>query len=171
MKTKQLLIVMVTLIAFASFTAYAEAYNSDEIGSVHATAKVDGDTTFSIDQTDIGFSDPTADSFATNRVLITYTSNYNPWKIAISTNNTQVLNYDDKGTTTKADDTGRYAKGGLAASNGLNVVACKWVCQDDATDAPSIANINSGGKDDTGYNFIKDVRDEDDPLPRVAKLG
>lgn len=125
---------------------------TDRTVSVTATASVAGATSMSISPTSAVYSTTTADAFATvptgGKITITYASNYNPWKMAISTNNTQVPN---AGSTD-----GRYAKGGLATTNGKNVVACKWVAQAPATAAPAVPTAAT-------YNFVKDKRDQDDP--------
>lgn len=165
------ILALAMVLAFGVVNAQAVV---DKTASVSASATVGPVTSMSITAPDpaaISYSTVDADSFQDEgKVVIAYSSNYDPWKIAIYTNNLTVL--------MRTADEGRYAKGGLANVDdpatpevevaGKNVVACKWVCQDDATPAPAIANINVGGPEDTGYNFIKDKRDEDDPADNTG---
>ena len=78
------------------------------------------------------------------RMLIYYKSNHNPWLLHIYTNNTNVPMYDPGPPAT-----GRYAKGGLARTDGSAVVPMKWISQSTTRYKPSIYSI-------PGYNFIKD---------------
>ena len=138
----------------------------DKTVSVSATASISGVTTLGISPASIVFGNTATDAYPTTpadqKVTITYSSNYSPWKIAIYTNNTQVPDY---GVDVDGDGNqdGRYAKGGLATADGKAVAACKWVAKGPGNAPPAASTINQGGKEDTGYNFIKDKRDEDDP--------
>jgi len=155
---------VVTLIAFNT-----NAFAVDKTVSVSATATIGGVTSMGISPTSIVYGTTNADAYPTTpadqKVVITYSSNYDPWKIAIYTNNVDVPN--------KTGDTtgfGRYSKGGLASipedhdGNGgtpdisTKVVACKWFAKDPAsgTSVPAATALGA-------YNFIKDKRDEDDP--------
>jgi hypothetical protein len=146
---KKLTVIMTVMVMAAFFATCAfAAVTVDKTASVSASASIGGTTSLSALPNSISFTTTNADAFADNKITLTYVSNYNPWKIAIYTNNTQVPNY--------GQTNGRYAKGGLATTTGLNVVACKWVAKDPASTAPAIGTIGS-------YNFIKDKRDEDDP--------
>ena len=150
-------ILSVAVLALVFFAASAYAVTVDKTVSVTAGGTITGSTALSVSPASIAFGTTSADSFPTNpsnaKVVITYSSNYNPWQIRVYTNNTQVPN--------KAGDTtgyGRYAKGGLATADGKAVVSCKWVAKTGTnTTVPAVptgANL---------YNFIKDIRDEDDP--------
>lgn len=152
MKKYVIIIALGGLVAVLALGVTAEAAPTiDETASVSATATIAGTTSLSISPASIVFGTTNVNAFPTTpadgKVTITYTSNYNPWKIAIYTDNTQV--------PMKADG-GRYQKAGLATADGANVVACKWVAKDPASPAPDISTIG-------GYNFVKDKRDEDDP--------
>jgi hypothetical protein len=144
--------VIIAMFAFAVIFSAANAFAADQTASVTATAKITAATSLSVAPSAITFATTSADSFASSPITVTYSSNYNPWKLAIYTDNTQVPAF---GSTN-----GRYAKNGLATTDGLNVIPLKWVAQAPATEAPSIANI-------AAYNYVKDKRDEDD-LSTVA---
>lgn len=129
--------------------ANAAVPGSDVTAGLSASATVGAVTTLSILPTSITYTTVDANTFPTaGGVTVTYASNYDPWKIAIYTDNTGVPDY--------GLPNGRYAKGGLAKSDGSSVVPMKWICQDDATAAPAIGTIG-------GYNYVKDLNDEDDP--------
>lgn len=150
MKKYGILIATSALAMVLAFGVNAHAIPPDDTVwvSASATVKEAADIT-SIAPDTISYTTVNANSFPDEgKVVITYTSNYDPWKLRIYTNNTQVP---------MQAAGGKYQKGGLATADGKNVAACKWVCQDDATAAPNIATIGS-------YNFIKDLRDEDDPV-------
>ena len=54
--------------------------------------------------------------------------------------------------------TGKIAKGGLATASGNAVVPCKWVAKvGTSTTIPTLATYLSGS------NYVKDLRDQDDP--------
>ena len=155
---KEILIAILAMFAVLALGINAQASVEDVSKFVTATGTVGSVTTMDLDQSSIDFGTATGDTFpvtpANKKIVITYSSNHDPWRIAIHTYNTNVKNFADGG---------RYAKGGLATADGEHVVACKWVCQDNATAVPNIADINVGGEEDTGYNFVKDTRDENDP--------
>ena len=169
MKNRILKATLAILMVIA-FGANASAVTVDKTASVSATADIGGVTTMSILPTSIVYGTTSVDAYPTDptdqKVVITYTSNYDPWKIAISTNN---LSVPTKGG---GDPTGvgRYAKGGLASTPvdhddntgtpdvSLLVIAGKWFAKDPAsgTTLPLATALGA-------YNFIKDKRDEDDP--------
>ena len=160
MKKLRALISMALVMVF-SLTQLTYAATIDQTQSVIASATIIGTTSLSLDVATLTYGATGADAFptipGTGRVVVTYSSNHTAWKLMTYTDNTVVANYSDNGTPADpSDDTGRYAKGGLATTTGSAVVACKWICQDDATAAPAIGSIGS-------YNFVKDLRDEDDP--------
>lgn len=162
MKKISFLITILAFVAVLAMTASANAAVVDKTASVSASGIVVGVTSLSVTSgSTLTYATTTADAYPTaptsKKVVLNYTSNYNPWKIAIYTNNTQVPNY---GVDTTGDGVadGRYAKGGLATSNGLNTVPCKWVAKiGTSTTVPSVPAYGT-------YNFVKDWRDEDDPL-------
>ena len=165
MKTLRALMSIALIVMFGvTQVAYAV---TDSVVSVIASATITGSTSLSLDVSTLTYGNTSADAFptvpATGKVEITYSSNYSAWKLMTYTDNTVVANYSDNGTPTDpTDDTGRYAKGGLATATGSAVVACKWICQDNATAAPAIGTIGA-------YNFIKDLRDEDDPATALPQ--
>ena len=130
----------------------------DKTVLVTANATIGPVTSMSITPATITYATVDADAYPTTpadqKVTITYGSNYNPWKIAVYTNNTQVPDY-----SAGPPIVGKYAKGGLATADGLYVVPCKWFAKNPAssTTAPLATALGA-------YNFVKDKRDEDDPL-------
>jgi hypothetical protein len=155
MKTLGIILTAIILAAVCSVNAHAVPV-TDKTVSISATGSITGTTALSIVPTSIVYGNTAADAYpntpANNKVVITYASNYNPWKMMVYTNNTQVpLKADASGN-------GRYAKGGLATADGKSVVPCKWVAKI-GTNAvvptmPTAASL---------HNFVKDKRDEDDP--------
>jgi hypothetical protein len=154
-KMKKTYVMLAVLVLAAAFFCLSAEAAADKTVSVTASGTVVGSTSLSVLPVTATFN-TAADGFPTEpmadkKIVITYTSNYNPWKIMAYTNNTQVENYD---AVTK---TGRYAKGGLATADGKSVVPCKWVAKAGSnTVVPSVPAWNT-------YNFVKDKRDEDDP--------
>ena len=160
-KVKKISIALsVVFLAIVFCYASAEAV-VDRTVSISATGTVAAATSMSITApvppAGLTFGTTSADAFPTapadNKIVISYSSNYNPWKIMVYTNNTQIPN--------KVGDTtgyGRYAKGGLATTDGRGVVPCKWVAKigTNAT-APTLPTPTSL------HNYIKDKRDENDP--------
>lgn len=145
---RKIMITMVVLVTVVLIAASAYAEVIDDTSSVTATAIIGGSADISaLTPANIAFGTTGVDAFPTTpadqKVTISYTSNYNPWKIRIYTDN-QI-----------PAEAGRYSYGGL--KSGTNVVPCKWIAQATATAAPAIASIG-------GYNFIKDLGDLDDPL-------
>ena len=138
------------------FAVTANAATIDKTVSVTATASITGATALSADATAFTYGTTSADAFPTvptsKRVVLTYASNYNPWKIDVYTNNTQI--------PLQAATNGMYAKGGLVAGSGpYSVVPLKWVAKAPLSAAPVASAINF----QTSYNYVKDKRDEDDP--------
>lgn len=136
------------------FCVNAEAA-PDKTSSVSASVTITGTTSMSVAPGSIAFGSFSTDAFPTTpadgKIVITYNTNYSPWKINVYTNNTQVPNYNP------ADGTGRYAKGGLATADGVNVIPCKWVAKEGSnTTVPAVPSFTSL------HNFIKDIRDQDD---------
>jgi len=163
-KMKKCTLVMLIIVAAALCFAVTAKAATDNTVSVTASAAITGSTTLTADATAFAYGNPTAtppvppsgDVFpttpASKRVVLTSASNYNPWKIDIYTNNTQI--------PLQAEANGMYAKGGLVAGSGpYNVVPLKWVAKNPSSTAPTAASINF----QTTYNFVKDKRDEDDP--------
>ena len=150
-------VLLIMAIIAVTFCVTVEAATSvDKTTSVSASVTINGTTSLSVSPSSIAFATVSADAFPTTpadgKIVLTYNSNYSPWKIAVYTNNTQVPVYN------AAAKTGRYAKGGLATSDGNNVIPCKWVAKIGSnTTAPAVPSFTSA------YNFIKDKRDEDDP--------
>lgn len=134
----------------------AQAATTDKTVSVTASATIEGTTSLSADAAAFTYGTTNADAFptvpASKRVVLTYSSNYNPWKMDIYTNNAQI--------PLKAATNGMYAKGGFVAGSGpYSVVPLKWVSKNPASAAPVASAIDF----QTAYNFVKDIRDEDDP--------
>lgn len=157
---KYILVLSVLAIAIALFAVTAQAAVTDKTVSVTATASIAGSTSLSADVPSLTYGTTNADAFPTapvsKRVVLTYSSNYNPWKIDVYTDNTQI-------PLKSADATnGMYAKGGLVTGTGPSyvVLPLKWVAKAPASAAPVASAINF----QTAYNFVKDKRDEDDPL-------
>jgi len=154
MKTYGKLVALIVAVLVVGMGAYAEAA-TDKTVSVSMTASIAGVTSMSVSPSTMAFASTGADAFATTptggKIVITYASNYNPWKIDIYTNNTQVPKMSVDPVN------GKYSKGGLATASGKSVVACKWVAKNPASAAPAIGTIG-------GYNFVKDLNDEDDPI-------
>lgn len=150
----------VILAVVVCFAITAQAATIDKTVSVTASASITGSTSLSADATAFTYGTTNADAFPTaptsKRVVLTYSSNYNPWKIAVYTNNTQI--------PLQAVTNGMYAKGGLVAGSGpYSTVPLKWVAKNPASTAPVASAINF----QTSYNFVKDKRDEDDPATTV----
>lgn len=153
MKKIGVLIIAAILAVTFSVEAYAAA---DKTASVSASVTITGSTSMSVAPGTISFGTFNVDAFPTTpadkKIVITYSTNYSPWKIAIYTNNTQVANYDP------ATKTGKLSKGGLATADGASIVPCKWVAKKgDNTVVPTVPTFTSD------HNFIKDLRDQDDP--------
>lgn len=158
MKKWALMTVILAVVMCFTIVAKAGAV-TDKTVSVTASASILGVTTLTADATAFTYETTTADAFptvpGTKRVLLTYASNYNPWKIDVHTNNTQI--------PLKAVTYGMYAKGGLVAGSGpYSAVPLKWVAKAPATAIPTGINFQ------TSYNFVKDIRDEDDPATTGA---
>ena len=156
--TMKKLVLMATALAIAiCFIVVAKAdAATDKTVSVTASATIIGVTSLTADATAFTYGTTGSDAFPTiptsKRVVLTYGSNYNPWKIDIYTNNTQI--------PLQAATNGMYAKGGLVSGSGpYSTVPLKWVAKAPASAAPVAATINF----QTSYNFVKDIRDEDDP--------
>lgn len=148
---KKYLAIVAILALAAAFCVSAEAA-ADKTASVSASVSITGSTSLSVSPSTITYGTFDVDAFPTTpadkKVVLTYNSNYSPWKIAIYTNNTQVKNYDDGGS---------YAKGGLATASGSSIIPLKWVSKKgDNTVIPSVPTFTSA------HNFVKDIRDEDD---------
>lgn len=154
---KRYTIFILMVIIAVVFCANAQAATVDKTSSVSAGVTIVGSTSLSVAPSTITFGTYSTDAFPTtpadSKIVITYNSNFNPWKVRVYTNNTQVLN--------KVGDTtgfGKYAKGGLATADGHNVIPCKWVAKIGSnTTIPTVPSFTSA------YNFVKDIRDEDDP--------
>jgi hypothetical protein len=145
----------VILAVVMCFAITAQAATTDKTVSVTATATISGTTSLTADATAFTYGTTDADAFPTaptsKRVVLTYASNYNPWKIAIYTDNSQI--------PLQSATNGMYAKGGLVAGSGpYSTVPLKWVAKNPSSAAPSASAINF----QTSYNFVKDKRDEDD---------
>lgn len=154
MKRYALALIIIAAVVFC-FAIPAQA-TTDKTVSVTASASIAGTTSLTADATAFTYGTTSSDAFptipATKRVVLTYSSNYNPWKIDVYTNNTQI--------PLKAVTNGMYAKGGLVSGTGpYSVVPLKWVAKAPASAAPVAGSINF----QTSYNFVKDIRDEDDP--------
>ncbi len=155
MRTLGVVFVAVMLIVVCSVSAEAV---TDRTASVAASGSITGTTSMSVSPLTITYGTTSANAYptvpSTNKIVITYSSNYNPWKMMVYTNNTQVP------LSTATD--GRFAKGGLATADGKAVVPVKWVAKigTNAT-APALPTA-------TTYNFVKDKRDEDDPATGTA---
>lgn len=150
MKKYGVLLIAVILAVTFSVEAYAAA---DKTASVSASVTIAGSTSMSASPGSITFGTFNVDAFPTTpadkKIVITYSTNYNPWKIAIYTNNTQVK---------LVAAGGKYSKGGLATADGASIVPCKWVAKVGTnTVVPTVPTFTSA------HNFIKDLRDEDDP--------
>ena len=151
---KYSILLTIALVAIV-FCVNAEAA-TDKTASVSASVSITGTTSMSItapSPATISWSSTSTDAFpsspADQKIVIAYSSNYNPWKVDIYTNNTQV--------PLQASG-GKYAKGGLSTSTGSNVIPCKWVAKVGTnTVVPTVPSMTSL------HNFIKDKRDEDDP--------
>ena len=148
-------VVLTIVILTVVFCVNAEAA-PDKTVSVSAGVNITGTTSLSVSPASIMFGTYSADAFPTDpldkKIVITYSSNYNPWKIAIYTNNTQVKKYADD------PEEGRYAKGGLATASGSNIIPCKWISKVGTnTVVPTVPTKTSA------HNYIIDKRDEDDP--------
>ena len=121
---RRILSTLMVLVFAVAFTGTVAALTIDQTQSVSATATVTGSTSLSADVSSIAYGTSSTDKYPTtpanSKIKLTYSSNYNPWKIMVATNNTQI----PLGGTTN----GLYAKGGLVTGSGpYNVVACKWV--------------------------------------------
>ena len=176
-KMRRCILVMSILVAAVMCFAVTAQAQTDKTVSVTASAKILGATSLSKDVSAFAYGDPTAtpnpippsgDVFPTTptskRIVLTYTSNYNPWKIDVYTNNAQIL--DKTLTPADADSTkyGMYAKGGLVSGSApgpFNVVPLKWVAKDPSSTAPDASAINWTAT--VSPNFVKDMRDQDDP--------
>lgn len=151
MRTLGVVFLAVMLVVVCSVSA--EAAVTDRTASVAASGSITGTTSMSVSPLTIAYGNTSTNSYpntpANNKIVITYSSNYNPWKMMVYTNNTQVPN--------NALPDGRYAKGGLATTDGKAVVPVKWVAKigTNAT-VPALPTA-------TTYNYVKDKRDEDDP--------
>ena len=155
---KYTLALIIIVAAVFSFTIAAYA-TTDKTVSVTASASITGTTSLSADATAFTYGTTNADALPTSpasqRVVLTYTSNYNPWKIDVYTNNTQVHTVASDATN------GQYAKGGLVAGSAAPyaIVPMKWIAKNPSSATPNLSAINFV----TAYNFVKDIRDEDDP--------
>ena len=148
--------VLLTMIVLAMVLCVNAEAAVDKTASVSASVTITGATSMSVAPSSITFGSYSADAFPTDpadgKIVITYNTNYSPWKIAVYTNNTQVPSYNP------VDKTGLYAKGGLATASGSSVIPCKWVAKVGSnTVTPTVPSFTSK------HNFIKDKRDEDDP--------
>ena len=89
-----LVTIMATLIALCGSANLLAAPPSGETASVTATASIGGVATLNIAPANIEFGTTNVDAFPTDpvdkKIVLTYTSNYDPWKTAVYTNNTQV---------------------------------------------------------------------------------
>lgn len=152
---------LAVIICCTGIDAYAVV---DKSVNITASGTIAGVTSLSVSNTTVTYGTTTADSFptipSTKAVNITYSSNYNGWTMRLYTNNSQV---PVNGTMYGSTNIGRYAKGGLATaaiapSGRVDIVPCKWITKagTNAT-APAVPTAASA------HNFVKDVRDEDDP--------
>ena len=159
------LAILILVSAVLCFAVTAQA-TTDKTVSVTATASITGTTALSADAAVLTYGTTNADAFPTapvsKRVVLTYASNYNPWKIDIYTNNAQIpLKAADA-------DNGMYAKGGLVAGSGpYSTVPLKWVAKNPASTVPVATAIDWQAI--ISPSFVKDVRDEDDPKTTGAK--
>lgn len=155
---KYILTLIVLVAAVVCFTVTAQA-GTDKTVSVTASASITGTTSLTADATAFTYGTTNVDALptapASKRVVLTYASNYNPWKIDIYTNNTQIP------TKTANPLNGSYSKGGLVTGSAApyTTVPFKWITKHPSSAAPDPATINFV----TSYNFVKDMRDEDDP--------
>lgn len=163
---KIIAIALIAALCAVSWTG-AEAATTDKTVSVTASGSIAAVTALSVTPASITFGTTTADAYPTvpadNKIKITYSSNYNPWKIRIYTNNTQVPLY------VPATKAGTIAKGGLATADGKAIVPCKWVAKvGTSASAPTLSVYLAGS------NYVKDLRDQDDPAtvddPLVAGI-
>jgi hypothetical protein len=152
------IVLTVLILVMVAYYINAEAAATDKTVSIVASGTVSASTSMSIAPASITFGTTSADAYPTvpanNKVVISYTSNYNPWKIMVYTNNTQVNDYN---LDTKK---GSYAKGGLVSGTGdtASVVPCKWISKvGTSTVIPALPTPASL------HNYIKDKRDMDDP--------
>lgn len=148
-------IVLIGMLLVFAVTAVSANAAIDQTKSVTFTATIIGSTSMSISPATAEFGDTGVDAFPTTpgdaKIVITYNSNYSPWKIAIYTDNTQVPDY--------GETDGRYSKGGLATADGKQVIPCKWVAKIGSnTTVPTVPSFTSA------HNFLKDKSDQDDPL-------
>ncbi|MDD5422680.1 MAG: hypothetical protein WC592_03010 [Candidatus Omnitrophota bacterium] len=148
---KKIAFILLALVFAAGVTGTASALTIDQTKSVTATGSVAGVTSLAVDVTSIAYGEGATDRYPTApKIKLTYSSNYNPWKIMVSTNNTTI--------PMQADD-GLYAKGGLVTGTGTSAhtAACKWVTKiGTSSTTPALPTA-------TAYNYVKDIRDEDDP--------
>lgn len=154
-KMKMIAIALMAALCVVFYTS-AEAATTDKTVSVTASGSITGATALSVTPASITFGTTSVDAYPTipadSKIKITYSSNYNPWKMRIYTNNTQVALYDP---VTKL---GMIAKGGLATAAGKAVVPCKWVAKvGTSASVPTLAVYKAGS------NYVKDLRDQDDP--------
>ncbi|MDD5423441.1 MAG: hypothetical protein PHT32_08535, partial [Candidatus Omnitrophica bacterium] len=83
--------VLMALAFVVSATVAEAAITVDRTATVTASGALAGSTSLSADVASISYGTNTTDRFATApKIKLTYTSNYNPWKIMVSTNNTQI---------------------------------------------------------------------------------
>lgn len=160
-----MLLMLAISLASVVWQVLAEAAVTDRQVSLTSTANVAGRTYLDCyyHRSTLNYDVTTVDSYAEEMsgikgVEFRIQSNYNPWKLCIYTNNTQV--------PLSSATYGRYSKGGLAGApvSGVsrNVVPCKWVAVKALnTTIPAATNL-------APYNFMKDVRDEDDPATTAA---
>ena len=154
MKKLTLLTIVIVIAMLVGYCVTSEAATVDQTATVAATATVSGSTTLSVTPTTIAYGTSSTDKYpttpTTGKVVLTYSSNYNPWKIDIYTDNTAVPLFAQAG--------GKYSKGGLLSGTApnQNLVPCKWVAKIGTnTTAPTVPTAAT-------YNFVKDERDEDD---------
>jgi len=163
-------VVLIAVVCIAIACAEVQAA-PDQTRFVTATGTVQGSTSLSVLPASIAYGTKSVDSYATTpTITVTYTSNYNPWKIAIWTNNLTVPGWDYVDTSVS-----RYAKGGLVSpavdhdnnagtsAVSLNVVPCKWAAKKSSAGGITPPNPATAGSMDK-YNFVVDKRDENDPL-------
>ena len=144
------LIAVLAVMAVLAFASNAMAA-VDMTQYITATATVGGVTTLTLTPATLVYGNTSANAWPTtpadNKIQLSYASNFDPWKIRIYTDNTNVPLFADGGP---------YSKGGLAKTDGLKVIPFKWIAQAGGTTAPLISTIG-------GYNYVKDMNDEDDP--------
>lgn len=157
-------IIAIALVAALCVVSYTSAEAAaDKTVSVTASGSIAAVTSLAVTPSSITFGTTNADAYPTtpadSKIKIDYSSNYNPWKIRVYTNNVQVTNYDP---LTKK---GIIAKGGLAngssgtPGSGTAVVPCKWVAKvGTSSSAPTLSVYKAAA------NFVKDLRDQDDPI-------